>query len=391
MILAWLIYATVVSSVLALAARLGEGALRAGRGSTRFSWAAGLILSAAIPPGGLALGPWLADSRAAWLSGELPGALARSWSGAPGAAGPGSPVWLDVFLLSAWGAATAALLTSLGLGWLRLRAERDGWRRSTVGSMSVLVSPDTGPATVGIWRPEIVIPRPVERLPDDDAGRRMILRHELEHVLARDGLLALGAFVLAALFPWNAAMWWMRRRLLLAQEIDCDRRVLAAGIAAPEYAELLVASARGPRRAFVGVPGLVRRSTLRRRLAALVRPEPGGGRLRAAGVAAPCLVLVGLAAAVPAPVGGTLAASRGGAATTGLADAADLLLREWTARLESAGRSGVEVDPRAVAAGIRRLEARLETVGTPRPLIDHALHEAERLAREHLPSVGGAP
>jgi hypothetical protein len=41
--------------------------------------------------------------------------------------------------------------------------------------------------------------------------------------------------------PWNPAIWWAMRRLRLAVEIDCDRRLLARGVDPRQYASLLLA------------------------------------------------------------------------------------------------------------------------------------------------------
>jgi hypothetical protein len=67
----------------------------------------------------------------------------------------------------------------------------------------------------------------------------MIL-HEEEHLAAGDAPLLLGALLLGAILPWNLPVWWMTRRLRLAVEIDCDRRVLGRASSVRRYADLLV-------------------------------------------------------------------------------------------------------------------------------------------------------
>jgi hypothetical protein len=86
---------------------------------------------------------------------------------------------------------------------------------------------------------------------------------------------------LASLFlilvPWNAALWWQLRRLSLAIELDCDRRVVSSLGDAHAYGKLLLAVAQassrgmGPRLqpALVGRAGM-----LERRLTALLAPAP---------------------------------------------------------------------------------------------------------------------
>lgn len=43
--------------------------------------------------------------------------------------------------------------------------------------------------------------------------------------------------------PWNPALWWIVRRLRLAIETDCDRRVLHAGTDVHAYGVLLLNAA----------------------------------------------------------------------------------------------------------------------------------------------------
>jgi beta-lactamase regulating signal transducer with metallopeptidase domain len=103
----------------------------------------------------------------------------------------------------------------------------------------IFVAPETGPAAVGLLRPHIVVPR---WLLDEDPGTRaLVLRHEIEHVRARDTHALFGAAVLEVLFPWNGALRWMVRRLRLAIEIDCDQRVIDAVGGARQYGLALLA------------------------------------------------------------------------------------------------------------------------------------------------------
>jgi hypothetical protein len=89
----------------------------------------------------------------------------------------------------------------------------------------VRLSNTDGPVIVGLRHPEIVVPRAL--LLQDPASVRLVLAHEREHLAARDPWLLFGAALLVALLPGLPALWWMRTRLRLAVEIDCDGRVLA--------------------------------------------------------------------------------------------------------------------------------------------------------------------
>jgi hypothetical protein len=86
------------------------------------------------------------------------------------------------------------------------------------------LSENAGPAVVDFVRPRIVIPRWL--LDEDEQTRVMLLRHEVEHVRAGDTRVLLVAAVVDAIIPWNLPVRWMLRRLRLALEIDCDRRVI---------------------------------------------------------------------------------------------------------------------------------------------------------------------
>jgi len=103
----------------------------------------------------------------------------------------------------------------------------------------VLLTTDIGPAVVGVLRPTILLPAWAFAL--GEADRRLMLEHEAEHVRARDPMLIAFAAWALALFPWNPAVWFVVKRLRLAIEIDCDRRVLGRRSAdARDYGLLLL-------------------------------------------------------------------------------------------------------------------------------------------------------
>src|SRR5206468_830225 len=91
---------------------------------------------------------------------------------------------LDAALTWAWGlSAGAVALALLGAG-LRLAAWRRRWRVTTLDGRTVLVSENVGPAVIGVWRPQVVLPAwSLELRP---AERRLMLLHEDEHVRAHD-------------------------------------------------------------------------------------------------------------------------------------------------------------------------------------------------------------
>ena len=182
-----------------------------------------------------------------------------------------SRVWWSVSLvLLIWGVANALRVAFL----VAMSRRRSGMRKApVVDGVSVVVTDKLGPATVGLVRSRVLVPRWVLALPG--MQRRYVLRHEEEHRRAHDVHLLLFASLPLLLMPWNLAMWWQLRRLSLAVELDCDNRVVDALGDAPAYGELLLtvatAASRAPRLqpAFLGGAG-----SLERRLRALVSPTP---------------------------------------------------------------------------------------------------------------------
>jgi TonB family protein len=164
----------------------------------------------------------------------------------------------------------------------------------------VLLSHEVGPAVVGVVRPAIVVPR--WTLAWAEPMQRLVVRHEGEHIRARDPLLILAATVAAALIPWNLALWFQLRRLRLAVEVDCDARTLRGGGDVATYGDLLLrVGARGSATALAAAAFAEPRSFLERRIRAMTDRTP---RNRAARAAACAVLTLGVAAtgyALPAP------------------------------------------------------------------------------------------
>jgi len=180
-------------------------------------------------------------------------------------------VWLIVSgLLLIW-AVTNAMRVSHVIGSSR-GEQTDPGIPTMIDGVPILVTDVAGPATVGVVRSRVLVPKWVLGLPG--AQRKYVLRHEDEHRRAHDARLLFVASLPLVLAPWNLALWWELRRLCLAVEIDCDNRVVAALGNPNAYGELLLkvaqAANRGPRLqpAFLGMGSLERRLTL------LLAPTP---------------------------------------------------------------------------------------------------------------------
>lgn len=150
------------------------------------------------------------------------------------------PAWrqLDKPLTLFWVASTAAMLLICGAAWLALRRAARHWSTMEIDGTSVLVSERLGPAVFGLFRSSVVVPRWLLAAPGE--MRAIALRHEREHVAARDPVLIGAALLLVALAPWNPALWWQLRRLRFAIELDCDARVTRRDVDPIAYANVLL-------------------------------------------------------------------------------------------------------------------------------------------------------
>jgi bla regulator protein blaR1 len=178
------------------------------------------------------------------------------------------------------------------------RSLRGGVSTTFVEGVPVTVTDGVGPATAGVWRSRVLLPRWVLALPATQ--RRYVVRHEDEHRRAHDVALLGAASVLVALMPWNVALWWQLRRLRLAVEMDCDARVVRSLGDADAYGELLLTVAAAASCTSRLQPALLGAGMLERRLVALVAPRPrrAGEWLLASTAAA---ILVAMVLSVPHP------------------------------------------------------------------------------------------
>lgn len=309
----WMGYAVAVASLTAIGAlSLEKLCEQAGR-PRRFPWLAGLSLALLVP---LTASPPAPDGAAA--------TAARTVAATPGPAPdpPAAPVGTasvvesgrpgDVPVtgagatqraaLALWAlASTAALLLVCAVLSAAALARRS-WDRQRIAGEDVCVSRRFGPALVGVARPVIVIPRWVVRL--GDAVGATVVRHEREHVRAYDHLGLLYAGIVLALMPWNPAVWWMFLRLRTAVEIDCDRRVLASGVPAAEYGDILLDIGSGrPARPFFALAMASSGTMLERRLKAMRSQGSNVRRSAMALFGCAALAAIVIACGVPAPSG----------------------------------------------------------------------------------------
>ena len=199
-----------------------------------------------------------------------------------------------------WLATSILALVVLALVHLRIRRARRSWAEADLFGTRVRISPDVGPAVVGVMRPQIVVPRwLLGRSPDE---QQLVLAHEREHLGARDHLLLAAGSLVVAIVPWHPAAWWMLARLRLAIELDCDARVLRRGVPARTYGALLIDLAGRCTGFRMGATALADEgSHLERRLLAMKTTKTKRSYLRAGmlGSAAALVLLVACEAKVP--------------------------------------------------------------------------------------------
>jgi beta-lactamase regulating signal transducer with metallopeptidase domain len=159
------------------------------------------------------------------------------------------------------------------------------------------------PSMFGIRRPTIVLPAIADAWPDD--RRRVAIVHELAHVARLDCFTQGLAAAACALYWFHPGAWWLARRMRVERELACDDRVIAAGVAAREYADHLleIAFSLGGGRVPALAAGMARPRELEGRLMAALdasrnRRVPAS-RFRAACFVCATVLVVPLAAATP--------------------------------------------------------------------------------------------
>ncbi|MXW10611.1 MAG: TonB-dependent receptor plug domain-containing protein [Gammaproteobacteria bacterium] len=274
MIFWWMGYAAGIGVLLAVGGWAGERLCETMGWPRRFAWIAALTLAVVIPLAAQPPAPVLDVSAAA--PSPITSVVQAADPAVPAISGTG---WERAAIV-AWGAASLATLLVFGAILGLMNHSRRRWPRRSVDGEDVYVSEGFGPALIGVTRPSVVIPDWL-LCAGDRAGRVAIL-HEREHARAGDHLTLLYGAVIAALFPWSPAVWWMVRNLRGAVEIDCDRRVIASGIPADDYGKLLLAIGVGRHRRWVLTPALLEsRHSLERRLKIMAARKMKWSPLRA--------------------------------------------------------------------------------------------------------------
>ena len=212
-----------------------------------------------------------------------------------------------VILILAIGIAMRVLWLAAGLWRVRslvtnatpdasLTTAMDDLQRELGTRATILITDELeGPATVGVRRPVVLLPRSVLDL--STAVQRAIVCHELVHVRRRDWLHTIGEEL------WCAALWFhpaarlIASRLSLSREMVVDELTLSHTRDRRAYAEALLAFAN-PQPHVIGVTPFIGRHTLSQRIA-LIAEETHMSRSRTfAGVVLALFASASLTAAV---------------------------------------------------------------------------------------------
>jgi hypothetical protein len=268
-----ILYVNLIGACLGIAALLVEQALPPSW-PRRWVWCVAITISMTLPGIYRAHHAWaVTDPSGQHLHQTTPSLLDRGWwAHTDSFNGAINRIWLaGSSVVLAW--SVASMLWVAGAIHLSrpARDNRDG--PTLVDGVPVLITGRMGPATVGVWRPRVLVPQWVLAMPV--IQRRYVLRHEEEHRRAHDARLLFALSLTLILLPWSLALWWQLRRLQLAVEMDCDTRVVTSLGDASAYAAMLLtvaeATSHGPRLQPALLGGM---GTLERRLTVLLAPKP---------------------------------------------------------------------------------------------------------------------
>lgn len=148
---------------------------------------------------------------------------------APAAAAPSGLAWL-MLVPAAWGVIYLLGCIYTAWRWQRGRATlrtllRLANPRRLHGVDALEVDAPISPMLVGVWRPRLLLPAHLAQFTPEQ--QQLVLAHELTHARRRDPQILLLATLLQALLWFNPASRWLAGKLAWAQELGCDRQVLA--------------------------------------------------------------------------------------------------------------------------------------------------------------------
>jgi TonB family protein len=305
---AFLMVSTIKTTVLLSASWMAVSAVRHRSATFRHVvWAAGILGSLTLPLFTLLLPTWhtttLGSAAGLWgpaqtiaaqpSSRTLPAMIVNAV-----AASPMFGEWA-VLVLLVWGAGFLFVTVRLAVALARLRwlcahsrpLSEDGWLRAAgeyskslqLGRPVRLLQcgdPVAMPLTWGLFRPLILLPSAAAEWPED--RRRIVLCHELAHIVRQDWFLQICAELTLGFYWFHPLAWMAAGRLRQESEHACDDFVLNSGVDPFDYARQLLDLARtlqNSSRAAYAALAIARPSNLERRFAAMLNPHTNRRRL----------------------------------------------------------------------------------------------------------------
>lgn len=231
---------------------------------------------------------------------------------------------IAALILMALAAGVTLRLAWLALGLITLRqittqaaepagiSELFGELQQQLGANAVLRITDDvdSPATVGVWRAVVLLPRRVLDLPV--SVQRAVLAHELIHVRRGDWLSMMVEELICAALWFHPAARVLASRICLARETLVDQDTIAHTGDRRAYAEALLAfSSLRPR--LVATTPFIRRRHLAQRVALITQEVTMSRRHLAAALVVifTAVLTAGTAATAAFPIATTLAAQQG--------------------------------------------------------------------------------
>ena len=265
------------------------------------------------------------------------------------------------FIVWAAGAAGSLAMLVFGALWLTWLGRRamtadDRWRdaeesvRAQLGIRTrVRVLVTAHPALLVTWgslAPVILLPAEANHWPADRI--RLVIAHEMAHLVRRDWLIQLAAELARAINWFNPLFWIACGRLRRESEYACDDIVLDLGIGGTSYASHLIDLARRfsvHGRTWLPAPSIARPSTLERRVRAMLNPQVNRRPVSSAQRAALAAVLLSLALPIAA------ASQPGGTPSGTVVDPTGRPLADAVLRLTPVGNSAQVTETRTDANG----------------------------------------
>ncbi len=184
--------------------------------------------------------------------------------------------WIIVLWLAASGVLLVRLAFALYRAWALVR------RATPMGNLQghrVMLADIRIPATVGVFRPVVLMPREATDWPG--ARQEAVICHEIAHIGRKDWLWQVLAQAICSIYPFNPLAWVALARMRAESELACDDLVIMEGHDPADYAETLLSVARETAnlRMPVALVGMARKPEVEDRITSVLDPSKKRSRL----------------------------------------------------------------------------------------------------------------